>query len=281
MLQFSKALQGFWLDKKLQLSKETIKNYSYVLTSFARFIADKPVNEITTQDIKAYLVYLADDKRQSNRSIHTVLLVLSSFFKWCEIEFSLSNPVEKISRPKFNSKKVEPFTSIELKALLNANQQVWLKDMQILLLDSGLRITELCSLKTEDYDSNNGRLLVKHGKGDKARIVYLGNKAQKMLWRRLSNQDCVYIFETRTKEPYHRNNVHTAIHNLGKKLGIQANPHKYRHTFAITFLRNGGNIKQLQEILGHTNLRTVELYLKLADIDLEKARSYSPLDNLR
>lgn len=281
MLPISKALQGYWLDKKLQLSKETVKSYTYVLNAFARYLEDKPINEVTTQDVKAYLVYLSTDKQQSNRSINTVLLVLSSFFKWSSIEFDLPNPVAKIQKPKFTTNKLEPFTLTEVRALLQAEQKIWLKDVQILLLDSGLRISELCSLKTEDYDQNNGRLLIKGGKGDKDRIVYLGNKAQKMLWRRLNNQDCVYIFETRTKEPYHRNNVHTATHNLGKKLGIQANPHKYRHTFAVNFLRNGGNIKQLQEILGHTNLRTVEIYLKLADIDLERARSYSPLDNLR
>lgn len=281
MLQLSKALKGYWLDKKLQLSKETIKTYKYALNAFVRHQKDKLVNEVTTQDIKTYLIYLAEDKKQSKRSINTVLLILSSFFKWSSIEFGIENPVNKIQKPKFTVNKVEPFTLIELRALLSADQQLWLKDIQILLLDSGLRISELCNLKVADYDTNNGRLLVKSGKGDKDRIVYLGNKAQKMLWRRLSNQDTVYIFETRTKEPYHQNNVHTAIHALGKKLGIQANPHKYRHTFAVNFLRNGGNIKQLQEILGHTNLRTVELYLKLADIDLEKARGYSPLDNLR
>lgn len=86
MLPISKALQGYWLDKKLQLSKETVKSYTYVLNAFARYLEDKPINEITTQDIKAYLVFLSTEKEQSNRSINTVLLVLSSFFKWSSVE---------------------------------------------------------------------------------------------------------------------------------------------------------------------------------------------------
>lgn len=281
MLSFSVSLQGFWLDKKMQLSKETTRVYSYALNAFGRFIDDKPVNEITTQDIKTYLVYLAETKHQSNRSINTVLLGLSSYFNWASAEFEIINPVDKVNKPKFTINHKEPFTLAEVKMLLQAKQPNWLKDVQLLLLDSGLRISELCNLKTTDYDANNGRLFVKGGKGNKDRTVYLGHKAQKLLWRKTAEQQTTWLFETRTRQPLHRNNIRASLRDLGKSLNIHCHPHKYRHTFAVNFLRNGGNLKQLQEILGHANIKTVEVYLKLADIDLEKARSYSPLDNLR
>ena len=77
-----------------------------------------------------------------------------------------------------------------------------------------------------------------------------------------------------------RHNIRRDLQAYGKALGINAHPHKCRHTFAVNFLRNGGNIRQLQMILGHARLDMIQTYTKLAEIDLQQAANFSPLDNL-
>lgn len=275
---FSQALKGYWLDKQLQLTKGTVHNYAYLFNQFQKFIDNKDVEHITSNDIKSFLLHLSTERNNSKTSLFNKYQTLSSFFTWFSSEFNLANPMKKVTKPKVNRKPVKPFTATELKKLLEAKQSTRLKTMQLVLLDTGLRVSELCNLKVEDFDQNNGRLYVKSGKGNKDRIVYLGKKTQKLLWRITQDKQTGWLFG-KTKAP-DRNNVLKAIKQLATPLNIKAHPHKYRHTFAICFLRNGGNIKQLQEILGHSDLKTVELYLELAEIDLEQSRSYSPVDNL-
>lgn len=275
---FSQAVKGYWLDKQLQLSKGTIQNYTYLFKMFQDFIKDKDVEYIHSNDVKSFMLHLSTERKVSKQSLLTKYQILSSFFTWFSSEFGLENPMKKVTKPKFTRKPVKPFTKTELTKLLEAKQSTRLKTFQLLLLDTGLRVSELCHLKVEDYDSNNGRLYVKSGKGDKDRIVYLGKKTQKMLWKLTQDKQSGWLFGKRN--PPDRNNVLKAIKQLAKPLNIHAHPHKYRHTFAIQFLRNGGNIKQLQEILGHSDLKTVELYLELAEVDLEQSRNYSPVDNL-
>lgn len=275
---FSQALKGYWLDKQLQLAKGTVHNYAYLFRMFQDYINDKEVEYINANDIKGFLLHLSTERQNSKQSLFNKYQTLSSFFTWFSAEFNLANPMKKVTKPKVTRKPVKPFTNTELKKLLEAKQSVRLKTVQLLLLDTGLRVSELCHLRVEDYDQNNGRLYVKSGKGDKDRIVYLGKRTQKLLWKLTQDKESGWLFGT--KKAPDRNNVLKAIKELAKPLNIKAYPHKYRHTFAIHFLRNGGNIKQLQEILGHSDLKTVELYLELAEIDLEQSRSYSPVDNL-
>ena len=245
---------------------------------FQEFIDNKEVEYITPNDIKAFLLHLSTERKNSKTSLFNKYQTLSSFFTWFSAEFNLANPMKRVTKPKVNRKPVKPLTSNELKKLLEAKQSIRLKTVQLLLLDTGLRVSELCNLKVEDFDQNNGRLYIRSGKGNKDRIVYLGKRTQKLLWKMTQDKQSGWLFG-KNKAP-DRNNVLKAIKELALPLGIKAHPHKYRHTFAIEFLRNGGNIKQLQEILGHSDLKTVELYLELAEIDLEQARSYSPVDNL-
>lgn len=277
-MRFTEALTGYWLDKQLEFSKATIRNYKYVFGVFSRFISDKPLHEITQADIKAYLLYLQTERHNAKYSLQINFLTISSFFKWAETELGCNNPIKGIKKPKHNPKPVQPFSSDEVRQLLSAKQPIRLKLVQHILLDTGMRISELCSLKPDDYDQKLGKLRIRHGKGDKERFVYLGNKTQKLLWK--FPKGTKYLIETRNQTPIHRNTYQRDLSILGKKLGIQANPHKYRHTFAVNFLRNGGNIKQLQLLLGHSDLQTVNLYLQLAEQDLEQSRTYSPVDNL-
>jgi integrase/recombinase XerD len=160
----------------------------------------------------------------------------------------------------------------------------------LLLLDTGLRSSELCALNLGDVDLKSGKILVRGGeaggaKGGKGRTVYLGAAARRAVWRYLVTRDD----KTDERAPLFsaglRHLTRDALRHLVGRLGHaadvkDAHPHRFRHTFAITYLRWGGDVFTLQRLLGHGSLDMVQYYARLAQVDLEQAhRRASPVDN--
>jgi integrase/recombinase XerD len=155
----------------------------------------------------------------------------------------------------------------------------------ITLLDTGLRASELCKLTVKDYDPKTGRIGVKQGKGKKDRTVYLGTAARRVVWRYLADRPNAKpgepLFATRELTHLDRDNLRHLIERTAERAGVEhANVHRFRHTFAINFLRNGGNLLELQRLLGHERLDTLHIYVQLAQSDLRAAQTMaSPADN--
>ena len=152
------------------------------------------------------------------------------------------------------------------------------------LLDTGLRASELCDLTIGDYDRGRGRLHIRHGKGDKQRFVPVGQRAQKSLWRYLADRPrakpSAPLFATRNGNHLDRDNLRHLLDRLGKNSGVTGvYPHRFRHTYAIEFLRAGGNLLTLQAILGHETLEMVRRYARIAEQDIDEAGGNSPVDN--
>jgi integrase/recombinase XerD len=159
----------------------------------------------------------------------------------------------------------------------------------LLLLDTGIRLSELIGLKIDDIDFQQSCLLVK-GKGNKERVVPFGSQVRRTLRRYVmrfrSEPD-----SPRTEEVFLSEDgfslrpraVQSMLKRLEKKAnlsGIGVNPHRFRHTFAREFLVNGGNIFSLQKILGHSSLEVVKMYVNLMTNDiLNQHRRFSPVDN--
>lgn len=282
----SKLVNGYFLDKSLELSKNTIRLYTFTFNDFIEFVGDKDSSTVTPKDVKEYLRHIVFERGLSKRTAFDRYAHLSSLYSWASGELEIDNIMSKVNRPKFTKNIIEPFTPAELETLLNnlPKDNYRFNAVLLVLLDSGLRISELCSLKIKDYDQNTGKLFVRSGKGDKDRIVYLGKRARKAIWRYLaqfdSNTPDKPLFSTSNATELSRHNVRRDLKAYGDKLGIKLNPHKCRHTFAVTFLRNGGNARQLQVILGHSKLDMIMTYTKLAEIDLQQATNYSPVDNI-
>jgi site-specific recombinase XerD len=153
----------------------------------------------------------------------------------------------------------------------------------LLLLDCGLRISELCSLRIRDYRS--GRIYIELGKGGKGRSCPVSPLTVQAIDEYLQGRESwspdAPLFITNRGKPMDRHNFRNVLWRLGRRLEItKVHPHRFRHTFAITFLRNGGNIYTLQRILGHSTLEMVQRYLHIAqaDIDADHARA-SPVMN--
>ncbi|MCB9150215.1 MAG: tyrosine-type recombinase/integrase [Caldilineaceae bacterium] len=303
-MKLSAVIDGFWLDRRRELSKTTVTNYSRFFKYLIAFTGDAEFGEITTRDIRRFLEHLLLDRNYSKRSVHDAWIPLSSLWTWAEIELGTPHIIRgKIAVPSFPESIIEPFTKGEIRALLIAAEYStpWKsrkgkpakslrptadrdKAILLVLLDTGIRASELCNLMLYDYDDQRGRLHIQHGKGDKPRAVYLGDRARKAIWRYLAERRTKAtspLFATKTGSPIERNNLRRTLQAIADLAGVQdLTVHKFRHTFAITFLRNGGNVAELQRILGHTTIQMSLHYARLAEVDIEAAgKSYSPADN--
>lgn len=302
-MKISTVIDGYWLDRKREFSPHTYRNYTQTFADFLTFVGDVEFGTITARDIKRFLTYLVDERRYTKRSLYTAWVRLSSLWTWAEGELGTPHIIRgQVAAPRYTEALIEPFTQDEVKALLTAAEygKPWQtrtgktvqskrptvdRDRAIILtlLDTGIRAQELCDLTLADYDDKRGRLHIRHGKGDKERVVFLGDRAKKALWRHLADRltpPNAPLFPARSGEHLDRDNLRHTLQRIAKFAGVSnVYPHRFRHTFAINYLRNGGNVLVLQALLGHEQLKTVQIYVKLAELDIENARRHSPADN--
>ncbi len=307
-MTISDALLGYWLERRRNVSEATVRDYSL---TFRRFVAWLPANieigAITADDVRRFLAAMQRQHKLGGKTLANYWTALSSLWTWAEAEMQIPHIIRnRIACPEYRRKEILPYTRQEITAMLEATGQngTWrsrsgrqvrslrpeaLRDRAILLvlLDSGLRASELCALCVDDYDQRNGQLHVRHGKGNKGRYVYLGDSSRKAIWRYMAARPATLaadpLFATRTGGHLERNSLGNMIEATARRAGVpKPTIHRFRHTFAINFLRNGGNVLELQQLLGHEKLDTVRIYAALAQVDLEEAqRRASPADNWR
>lgn len=297
---------GYLLARRSELAATTLANYGVTFDKLIDYFGeDKSVKEIDESAIKAFLSHLRD-RGLKDRSIVAHYIVCSSLWSFAEKELGFPHVVRQVPKPKFQKPLIESFSDQDIKELVDAAQWTsswntrkgrWTRSKRptakrdvaiiLLLLDTGIRASELCALEYRDYNHENGRLHIRLGKGNKQRIVYMGTRAQRALWRYLVERTVERpddpLIATKTGNALDRNNLRHTLNRISDNAGVEnVHPHRFRHTFAIQFLRNGGNIFELQRILGHDSLETVQIYLSLSNVDLERAqRAHSPADNWR
>jgi len=304
------------------LSHRTIDSYDYYLKQWIDHIGDQDAANIRPNDLTSYLAWLRTDYKPKRwngnrdplapKSMKNVYTALKSFFKWLSIEFNMPNPCVNIPTPKFPPHAIEIFTREEIDKLLKActysreaspkNRKSFVmrrpsadRDKAILLtlLDTGMRAGEICSLRVEDLDQKTGKITIKRGisggaKGGKGRVVFLGKVARKSVWLYLAKREdgeelAAPLFTSHHDRPFNRNSLRILVRRLGERAEVpKAHPHKFRHTFATSYLRSGGDIFTLQALLGHASLDMVRHYVRIAELDIENAhRKASPVDNWR
>ena len=302
-MKLSIAIRGYFLDRSFELAETTIKNYRHYLTLFVDFVGDKDIEAVTRFDVLEFLGRLRDERGASDHTLYDVRARLSTLWAWASVELGIPNVVAKVAKPKYKEPEIIPYSQDEVKRLLKAAEYnaEWTtrngnkarskrstadRDRAIILtlLDTGIRASELCGLTVGDYDESRGRLHITHGKGDKGRFVVTGKRCQKSIWRYMANRpeakDKEPLFATNTGEHLDRHGLYNFITGCGKRGNVKnAGCHRFRHTFAIEFLRNSGNVFQLQELLGHEDVKTVMIYIKLAERDIDNAGQHSPADN--
>lgn len=322
-LSLAKAIDGFLKFKTAEgLSQRTIISYEFTLNHWVEYIGERDVSEIEASDLTGYMAWLRTEYKPrrwngsteplSPKSVRNVWVTFRSFFGWLQVEFKYPNPAKEIAAPKFQKHPVATFTKEEIEKLLKAcvysresKTEVRKKFIMrrpsanrdqaivLMLLDSGLRATELCSLTINDVDLKTGKVTIRHGvaggaKGGKGRTVYLGRVARKAIWRYLASREDgddpdAPLFISQAERPFNKDSLRVLINRLGARAEVkQTYPHKFRHTFAITYLRSGGDVFTLQSLLGHGSLDMVRHYAQIAEVDVEQAhRKASPADNMR
>jgi len=266
------------IKTELQLkgaSKLTIKNYLLHNQKFFEFIK-KSESEITEKDIKKYLAYLLAEKKLSNS---TVALVKSALlFNYNKI---LNKGFTSIETPKIEKKLPIYLTKEEIKKMIKAASNLKSRLIVEILYSSGLRIAELLSLKIEDLDlhEKTGKVM---GKGNKERVIFISEKLVRHIFKyqKKFHINSGYLFIGKDNQPIKPRNVQKIISNLAKKAGInkKITPHKFRHSFATHLLDSGANLREVQELLGHADLRTTQIYTHVSKEQLKKLKN--PLDNL-
>ena len=292
------ALHGYWLDREVNLSPNTVADYRRTFGRLMEFLdEDRAVEEITARDLNRFLNEMTRRYGWGNKTRLNAWIALSSLWTWAERTLGVDQVVrDGVSRPTVRRSEIRPYTQVEVRALLSAcdTTQGWdsingrvvlsrrptaVRDRAIMLvmLDTGIRVSELAGLLRRDYVRDRGLIHVRHGKGGKVRTLALGRSTQRALWHYLATRSEVQpgspLFATKGGGPLDRHTILKMVARAGERSGVpRANCHRFRHTFAITFLRNGGSVLELQEMLGHERMDTVRIYARLAQIDLERAQ---------
>lgn len=291
---FEHQLGGFLLSCKVdELSPDTIKYYSYTLGAFIKFSYELGVHraqDVTTHHIRLFILSLQETNIPI--SVHAYYRAVRRFFNWLIAEGLLDkSPMVNIRPPRIAKRKRSCFSDGDINNLLlltSGNRFLEMRNraMVLMLLDTGIRLSELANIQIGDIDFNRETIKIL-GKGNKERIVRVGKRTRKALIVYLLSRDdshpCLWITEER--RPMTRYGVQSTIRVLCRRAGItdaKPGPHTFRHTAAISYLRNGGDIMTLKNMLGHSKLDMVQEYLSgLEDEDmLAVHRKASPVDRL-
>jgi len=264
-----------FLEIERGLSQNTIDAYRRDLSDFLEFCALKGVEDvqkIERSHINGYFLFL-HEKRLSATSVMRKTASVRGFFKWlCANEICQKNPALTLEAPKIPKKLPKVMTLEEINKILSENLNKKEKLIVELLYGCGLRVSELVDLKINDIDIS-GRYLRCVGKGSKERIVPVGSMALKAVKAYSKERDFILqttksnsknLLLTPEGKKITRQEVYTFIHALGEKIHKSISPHTLRHSFATHLLENGADLRVVQELLGHSDVSTTQLYTHIS-----------------
>lgn len=258
-------------------SRRTIRSYHSNLLSFLKWSGKNP-KEISKQDVHSFLEFSFLEKRQSSATISAKIQSLNSYFG-----AFLGKPWFKdLPRPKREEKLPDILSTLEVSKILNAPNNSKHRLLLAFCYASGLRVSELVFLKPKDIDEKRKTVKIREGKGKKDRFTMLSQTCQS-LWEefRSSHPFEEWVFPGQDpSKPIHVRTAEKIFENAKKKAGIKKDVsiHSLRHAFATHLLEAGTNIKHIQFLLGHKNVRTTEIYARVSQVRVTKIES--PLDLL-
>jgi len=288
--KFKKFLQ---LEKGL--SQNSIYSYTYDLKKFSEFLESnkKDILHATQEDVQQFLKYEKTSKNNSTRTLARSLAAIRQFYNFISDskELQIKNPTEKIETPHVEKNLPDFLTVKELDKLFNSISEIdsyELRDKTIfeLLYSSGLRISEAISLHLSDVDIENSFVQVM-GKGGKERLVPIGKEAVRLLKRYIiesrpaiiGSRECEYLFVSKKGSQLNRKSVWRLLKNYVSRTEIKKNitPHTLRHSFATHLIENGADLRSVQELLGHMDISTTQVYTHMAKKKLEQVhKRYHP-----
>lgn len=274
-------------------SLKTIENYDHYLARFLDFLKSDNPGSITDASVREFRLWLNRqplqnlaklDKTLSKKTQNYYLIAIRAFLKYLARQNVKTLPAEKIELAKVQERSLDLITKDELERLLNVPSGTELKDLRDkaileLLFSTGLRVSELCSLG-RDINLHSEELSIR-GKGGKVRVVFISDKARRVLKEYLSKRkdmdDALFIKIGKNQPKVMAKNgenlgvtkrtIERIVKQYAVKAGIskKVTPHVMRHMFATDLLSNGADLRSVQTMLGHSSISTTQIYTHVTD----------------
>ena len=311
---FSKAVEGYLLFARTRYAKATADHYEQTLQKVTEHFGSRELDSIGVEDLQRYFNFLRNEYKphrfmkpdqqptlMTDAGVEGYWKAIRSFYQWAENALQSKRPDKAIPQPKYRLPEVQAFSPDEMRKLLNAaewtmgvkskngntyrmHRPMYKRNVALikLMFDTGLRIGEISRLKIKDVDITNGSIVVAPfgtGQKTKPRMVYLGKSALHSMWlylaEREDNDPTESLFGTNVRS------LRSLIRSIGVNAGVDnCHPHRFRHTFAIEFLRKSRDPFTLMRLLGHSNLEMSNHYLEILQSDLKDFHKMgSPVDN--
>lgn len=263
-------LRKYIATKRIEgIAESTLKRYADENGKLIHYL-NKPLNEVTTFDIRFYLAMRKEQsitlgRSLSNRSLDGMRRCYKSFFTFLYNEELIpKNPTAALTQIKYEKTIKKPFSYTDMEKLKRSCFTIRDRAIVEFLYSTGCRISELVALNRNDIDFTNLNVVV-FGKGKKERPVYITEVAamylKEYLDSRTDSDPCLFA---KTRAPYTRiskNGIESMLKKLGEKAGVaNVHPHRYRRTLATNMLDRGANIQDVASILGHEDLKTTQIY---------------------
>ena len=267
-----KVLKRFIICKQIEgMAESTLKRYYDINSELLEYLA-KPIEKITTNDLRIFLAMKRHTGKVCNRSLDGMRRCYSSFFNWAVAEGIINrSPCLALRQIKYKKQVKKAFTATELERIREACTTK--RDLAIVdfLYATGVRVSECASLDISDVDFEANEIVVL-GKGNKERKVYLSDVASMhlkdyILERKDKN---VALFVGRGGKRLGKNGIEGLLKRIGKRANVDGvHPHRFRRSLATSLLNKGMDIVSVAEILGHADLRTTQIYCTITQSNVK------------
>ena len=295
-----------WIDRfggylrMRNYSPRTIEKYIQTLRRFARYVwvrenldpegtgfddtllddalLDADVN-VSTALVTDFFSYLAERRDYRPRTLHRMISTLSSFYRYLYVQGAVAaDPMIGVERPRIKNQELKYLKHSQVIRLINTIENERDRLIVRLIYATGVRVSELCSISIEDIDFEDHTIRVR-GKGDKIRTVFVDDETLEEVGRFIGNKIAGPLFPGQQGKHL---SPRTVQHIFRQYAPPGITPHKIRHSYASELYRRSKNLRVVQENLGHSSIKTTEIYLH-TDIDERKRvyQQYFPLSNGR
>ena len=301
----SGVLEQFLKEKKVNgLTDDTLTHYRLHIQRFIKYVNNCDIKDVSYSTYQDYVIYCKTKKAEgsksnknvklASRTIKTYASAVRTFLQYCyDFNYINDDIASNITTPRYQKKVITILNDDELKQIIKSFDTttfVGIRNLFIfsIMLDCGLRLSEVTKLKYKDFDFNNGLIKI-NGKGQKQRYVPFSVTLKETFdlyveaCKSLSNKYLTSsLFRTIEDENISKNTISLMFKRISQKLGIDVHPHLVRHTFATKFLINGGDLESLRLILGHTTYYMVLQYLHFVNtLYIKNQSKYSPLSKIK
>ncbi|MGI9034497.1 MAG: site-specific tyrosine recombinase XerD [Pyrinomonadaceae bacterium] len=272
-----------FLQVEKGLAKNSVESYARDLAKLENWTERNNFDllQLTRKDLREFLIDLSSEKLSPN-SVNRIISALRGFYKFLQFDRHITkNPAEDLIAPQkgFYLPKFLNQTEIEQLLLVpDVSQEIGLRDRAILetMYAAGLRVSEVCDLKISDIELDAGILTCK-GKGGKTRKVPLGKSAVEWLKkylivrRKKENIEIQNLFVSSFGKSVSRQDIFKMVKECGAKIGREdVSPHTLRHSFATHLIQNSADVRSVQQLLGHADISTTQIYTHITDAHLRK-----------